>query len=177
MQHAACVATGRVTRRAATKGLGHPTPLVCRTNSNGPPVARSSCSTLAIGMSLWGGGDPTEPRHLSGRRLQGCLGSGAPSSSLGDWTPSSQGTQATPEGSPSRHILLLLPPSSPPLGVMRCRPRFETRILPRTAVVDAVEAELTSALVANGGSTRPAVTGTQVQAYLERFFQVPEQQV
>jgi hypothetical protein len=91
----------------------------------------------------------------------------------GGGTPPRLATSAggsSKEGSPSRHILLSLPPSSPPLGVMRCRPRFETRILPRTAVVDAVEAELTSALVANGGSTRPAVTGTQVQAYLERFF-------
>jgi hypothetical protein len=72
MQHAACVATGRVTRRAATKGLGHPTPLVCRTNSNGPPAARSLGSTLAGGVWFGGGGgDPTETRHLSGRQLQG----------------------------------------------------------------------------------------------------------
>jgi hypothetical protein len=91
--------------------------------------------------------------------------------------PSSQGTLSTPEGSPSHHILVSPPPSPPPLRASRHRPRFETKVLPRTTTVDAVEVKLTPALVTMIGGTRPLVTTCQVLAYLNLFYVVSVQEV
>jgi hypothetical protein len=109
--------------------------------------------------------------------LQSSVDRGVSSGSSSDRTPSSCETLPTPKGSSPRHILPSPPPSSPPLGVARCRPRFETSVIPHTAAVDAAEAKLATTLVAMVASPRPTVSTSQVMAYLDEFFQVPSQEV
>jgi hypothetical protein len=88
----------------------------------------------------------------------------------------SQGSQPT-QGSPPSHVLPSPPPSPPPFGDSRRRHRFETRILPCTASIDAAEAELATALVMIIGRTRPVVTLQQVKAQLNIAYQVTGDQV
>jgi hypothetical protein len=53
---------------------------------------------------------------------------------------------STPDG--PRRATPSSPPPPPPLGTSQCRPRFEERILPRTAEMDAAEEQLRFSLVA-----------------------------
>jgi hypothetical protein len=64
-----------------------------------------------------------------------------------------------------------------PLGAPRWRPRFETRVLPRTADVDVVEAELGSTLVTMVARAHPLVSVGQVLAHLSDFYQVTPHEV
>jgi hypothetical protein len=74
------------------------------------------------------------------------------------------------DGSPLPHAVASPVPSPLLLGDPCRRPCFETRILLRTAVVDTVEAELTTALVAMVGGTRPATSPQEVKAHLILAF-------
>jgi hypothetical protein len=54
---------------------------------------------------------------------------------------------------------------------------LETRVIPLTEEMDAAEAELTNALVATMGGSRPVVLSADVLLHLSRFYQVEAHQV
>jgi hypothetical protein len=92
-----------------------------------------------------------------------------------DWrsgTPPGHQAAATPEGSPSCHILPSQPPSPPPLEAPSCYPRLELRALPCMLMVNAMEVELSSSLVTMVRGSRPPVSLAQVLDYLALHFQV-----
>jgi hypothetical protein len=95
------------------------------------------------GESSWfnGGGEANQSRPAP----EGAADGRSPSTPLG------RSVASIPNGSPSRHVLLSPPP--PPLGTLGRRPRFKTRVIPRSAEIDAAEAQLDNALLAViGGS-------------------------
>jgi hypothetical protein len=61
------------------------------------------------------------------------------------------------------------------MGAPRQRPRFETRVIPRTTEIDSVEALLDNALFAVVGGLRSVTTPAQVHATLSRHYQVAVQ--
>jgi hypothetical protein len=120
---------------------------------------------------LWPAAGSARPRLPKGRR------GGGISIDHHLSTPPGGVATSTPEGSPSRHILLSPPPPPsppvlPPLGTPHCWTRFETRVIPRTTEIDAVEALLGNALVALIGGSRPVTSPSQVLYVLSRHYQV-----
>jgi hypothetical protein len=79
-------------------------------------------------------------------------------------------------GSPSCHDMPSLPSSPPlppaPLGALHRRPTFEMRVIPQTAAMTAAEDELSRALVAYVGGSRPSISPELVSSYLLRHHGV-----
>jgi hypothetical protein len=84
--------------------------------------------------------------------------------------PSNARRDSTPEGSPSRHVLPLLPPHPDPLDALSRWPHFETQVIPCTAPIDDVETSLANALVATVGSMWLQTNPEQVCQHLSHFF-------
>jgi hypothetical protein len=128
----------------------------------GPPCQQSRPGRVVVVLNPYLGDAimvvPQNKRSLSCTPLNPCL---AP----------------TLEGSPSRHILpspLTRPPPPPPAtspSPYIHHPRFEIQVLLRTPAMDAVEAELATAMV---GGSQLEVNSEQVLNQLTRFYQVDE---
>jgi hypothetical protein len=142
-----------------------------------PPAERCLSSTVAVlhprpGDISLADRRPTASSGPSGDRLGSGRGGGETGRRISG-TPPGRSSASTPEGSPSRHSLPSpLPPPPAPLGAPSRWARFETRVIPRTPVMDATEESLTSALEVVVVGPWLRATLAEIFDHLSRYFQV-----